>query len=66
MQSSSALDCSGQDLAISIRVNNAIVMLPALQMKQRLRMANMEALSGILAEVWQLHVQSTIACYKPC
>lgn len=66
MQSSSALDCSGLDLAISIRVNNAIVMLPALQMKQRLRMANMEALSGVLAEVWQLHVQSTIACYKPC
>lgn len=52
MQSSSALDCSGQDLAISIRVNNAIVMLPALQMKQRLRMANMEVLSGVLAEVW--------------
>ena len=66
MQSSSALDCSGLDLAISIRVNNAIVMLPALQMKQRLRMANMEALSGVLAEVWQLHVPSTVACYKPC
>ncbi len=66
MQSSSALDCSGQDLAISIRVNNAIVMLPALQMKQRLRMANMEGLGGSLSEVRQLHVPSTVACYKPC
>ena len=66
MQSSSALDCSGQDLAISIRVNNAIVMLPALQMKQRSYTAEMEGLGGSLSEVWQLHVQSTIACYKPC
>ena len=66
MQSSSALDCSGQDLAISIRVNNAIVM-PYQQYRNVATFIHdgMEGLGGSLSEVHndmspvQLHV------YKP-